>query len=242
MIAWRTAYPFIVLVGLFLSYLALRSRYKKGGMNQEQKVAVGLAAFTGAMIGSKLPFLLDANMSFDSWMWLKDGKTILGGIFGGYLAVEVVKPFVSITERTGDHFAIPIAIAVAFGRLGCFVSGCCFGQVTDVPWGIEFPSAEDDSDVLRHPTQLYEATFHGLAVLAIRGLELKDWFHGRRLTLYLGSYLVYRFVSEWVRPEPVVMFGLTIYQLACILLALLLMVAEIMASRRARGSQRTTAL
>lgn len=242
MIAWRTAYPFVVMVGLFLSYIALRSRYKKGGMNQEQRVAVGLAAFTGAMIGSKLPFLFDVNVSLNSWVWLADGKTILGGILGGYLAVEVVKPFVSITERTGDHFAIPVAIAVAFGRLGCFVSGCCFGEVTDVPWGIEFPSARDEVNVLRHPTQLYEATFHGLAVLVLRGLELKDWFHGRRLTLYLGSYLVYRFVSEWIRPEPDVMFGLTIYQLACILLALLLIVAEIIASRRASRSQGMTAL
>ena len=223
---WRLLYPFIILAGLSLAYLALRKRYQKGDLSSEQTTAVGLAAFAGAMLGSKLPFLLEANFQNIGWLWLADGKTILGGILGGYLAVELTKPWVGITVRTGDYFAIPIAIAVAFGRLGCFFSGCCFGTITDLPWGIHFPTAQDSVAVLRHPTQLYEAAFHGTAVLLLLAAEHRDFLKGHRLTAYLSAYLLYRFVSEWIRPEPILYWSLTSYQLACIVLLMLLIIAE----------------
>jgi prolipoprotein diacylglyceryltransferase len=151
-----------------------------------------------------------------------DGKTILGGIFGGYLAVEIAKSRLGIKVGTGDAFAIPIAIAVMIGRVGCFWAGCCYGTITELPWGVAFPNAGDANGVLRHPTQLYEGLFHGVAILLLVLGERRAWIPGQRLKAYLLAYLAYRFLTEWIRPETHWWLGLTVYQLACIGLSLIL--------------------
>ncbi len=236
MIPWRAFYPLIILLGLATGYWALRSRYARSTLTGQQKTAVGLAAFIGGMLGAKAPFLLSAEGTTNSWFWLADGKTILGGIFGGYLAVEITKRFLSIRSRTGDNFAVPVAMAVAISRLGCFVGGCCYGQVTELPWGVHFPLAGDASaDVLRHPTQLYESLFHFLALGGLLLLESRSLLPGRRLTVYLLGYLAYRFVTEWIRPEPIWLMGLTAYQVACVTLAGLLVLADHQAARASRA-------
>ena len=146
----------------------------------------------------------------------------MGGIFGGYLAVELVKWTANIRTRTGDSFALPVAIAVAVGRVGCFLAGCCFGCETNLPWGIAFPTAHDPPGVLRHPTQLYEVAFHGLAAVALVWIAHKKWFVHHQLKLYLILYLIYRFFSEWLRPESSVLLNLTSYQIASVILTAVL--------------------
>ncbi len=216
---WRAAYPLIVLSGVLLAAWALRNRSSKSKLDETQRTAVGLAAFTGAMIGAKVPFWIVQASDSAPFAWFADGKTILGGIFGGYLAVELTKWTLGVKARTGDQFAVPVAIAVATGRLGCFVAGCCYGAVTNVPWAVVFPLVGPEP---RHPTQLYEFAFHATMVAVLLLIERAQLLSGRRLTLYLMSYLAYRFVTEWIRPEPAVALGMTAYQLTCTALAALL--------------------
>ena len=179
-------------------------------MAKEDRLAIGFAAFVGAMLGAKLPFVLFAEEG--AWApgaWFSNGKTILTGLVGGYLAVELVKWWLAIRTKTGDTFAAPVAIAIAIGRLGCFRVGCCFGTPTDLPWGVVFATA---GDTPRHPTQLYESAFHltmaGLLVL----LQHRGLFRGQLLKLYIMAYAVYRLVTETIRPEPELWQGLTAYQ------------------------------
>lgn len=229
MIFWRALYPLVIALGLAISYWALRHRVSKSLLDSEQRAAIGLAAFVGAMIGSKVPFLFSTADSGLGWFWLADGKTILGGIFGGYFSVELTKIALNVRVRTGDNFAVPVAIAVAAGRLGCFVGGCCYGLPTTLPWGLVFTNSGDS--LARHPTQLYEFGFHIFALIALLVLEAKGFLAGYRLSAYLLCYLVYRFFSEWIRPEKRVFAGLTGYQIACIILVALLLVANIRARR-----------
>ncbi len=239
MTQWRAAYPLIMLAGLTISYLAFRKRSVTSSLDTQSKTAIALAAFIGAMLGAKIPFWLTPLAESPSLaLWMADGKTILGGIFGGYLAVELTKWILRIHERTGDQFAVPVAIAVATGRLGCFVAGCCFGLPTDMPWGVAFTSAGDN--LARHPTQLYEFGFHALAACCLLILERQHWLRSRRLAAYLLCYLVYRFVTEWIRPEPQFALGLTAYQIACVLLAAMLVVSEYVAKASAPGDATTT--
>ena len=239
MTQWRAVYPLIMLAGLTVSYLAFRKRSGTSTLDSQAKAAIAMAAFIGAMLGAKLPFWITplANPSSLS-LWIADGKTILGGIFGGYLAVELTKWLLHIHQRTGDQFAVPVAIAVATGRLGCFVAGCCFGQPTNLPWGIAFASAGDN--LARHPTQLYEFCFHAFAACGLLFIERKQWLRTRRLAVYLLCYLAYRFVTEWIRPEPQVFLNLTAYQLACILLAAALVISEYVATTSVRDDVTTT--
>lgn len=181
-----------------------------------QRWSIGLGAFCGAMIGAKLPFALADMAAGDShFVWLSNGKTIVFGLVGGYLGVEIAKWICEVQTKTGDSFALAAAVSIGIGRLGCYVAGCCYGAPTQLPWGVVFPHIDQQP---RHPAQLYEMAFHfGMAGVLLL-MEKQNWFPGQRFKLYLIAYLVFRFVSEWVRPEPLGWGSLTIYQWACLAL------------------------
>ena len=181
------------------------------------RLGIGIGAFSGAMIGGKLPFVLSDWEGLRSGAaWLADGKTIMCGLVGGYLGVEVAKWALEIRVKTGDTFAAPVAAAVAIGRLACFYGGCCYGAATSLPWGVVFPRVDAQP---RHPTQLYEFLFHYAAAIVLLGMQQQGLFRGQLIKLYLLSYLAYRFLTEFIRPEPQLWLGLTGYQWAALALA-----------------------
>jgi phosphatidylglycerol---prolipoprotein diacylglyceryl transferase len=182
-----------------------------------QRLGVGLGAFCGAMIGAKLPFVLADWQGFLSGAaWFADGKTILCGLVGGYVGVELAKWALDVRVKTGDSFAVPVAAAVGVGRTACFVGGCCFGTPTRLPWGVVFRNVDS---LARHPTQLYEAAFHLAAAAVLWCLQQQGLFRGQLIKLYILAYLAYRFASEFIRPEVRLWGGLTGYQWACLALA-----------------------
>lgn len=187
-----------------------------------QQAALGLAAFVGGTLGAKACFALfdeRAWSGFKAWMiaWTSDGKTITVGLASAYLAVELTKLALRIRVKTGDGFALPLALAMAVGRWGCFFNGCCFGTETSLPWGVAFPN--DDFATRRHPTQLYESLFHLGMAGVLYELIRRDLLRYQRLKFYLISYCVYRFVTEFIRPEPEWWLGLTFYQWVSLALA-----------------------
>jgi phosphatidylglycerol:prolipoprotein diacylglycerol transferase len=208
-------YPWIMLASLATAIL-LRSRTPQpSGLTARERMGIGLGAFCGAMIGAKLPFALaDWPGLLSGRAWLENGKTIVFGMVGGYLGVELAKAILGVRVKTGDGFAVPVAGAVAVGRLSCFAAGCCHGVATKMPWGVDFGDG-----IRRHPTQLYEMAFHASAALLLAGLQRRGLFRGQLIKLYILAYLAYRFASEFLRPEPVMALGLTGYQWACLGLA-----------------------
>ena len=179
-----------------------------------EKFALGLGAFCGAMLGAKLPFVLyDRAGLMTGAAWFSNGKTILCGLVGGYLGVEVTKWALGVRVKTGDSFAVPVALAVGLGRIACFVGGCCYGTATALPWGVVFPAVDQ---VARHPTQLYEAGFHLTAAVVLSGLRARGYFRGQLVKLYIISYAGYRFLTEFIRPEPQLWAGWTAYQWAAL--------------------------
>lgn len=179
-----------------------------------QKLGLAMGAFIGGMVGAKLPFVLaDWQGLVNGSAWLDDGKTIVAGLVGGYLGVLLAEWIMNIRLDACDSFAMPVAAAVAVGRLACFNAGCCHGTVTSIPWGMDFGDGQ-----LRHPTQLYESAFHLTAAIVLYQLYRRGMFKGQLIRVYFVSYFVYRFFSEFVRPEPRLYLGLTGYQLAALLL------------------------
>lgn len=233
-VSWRVAYACFLFVSIAVAMRLMHGRQKQLNLTRSQRILIGTSAFIGSMIGSKIPFLGDRGWDafYDGTVWFADGKTILGGIVGGYTAVEFAKWIARIRTRTGDSFALPVAVAVAIGRVGCFVAGCCYGRVTTVPWGVSFPLAGDEPGIVRHPTQLYEVVFHVLAALVLVVMDRKRWLVGNQLKAYLIAYLIYRFVSEWLRPESPILLDLTIYQLVSVALVAILALLWVRDSRR----------
>lgn len=131
------------------------------------------------------------------------GKSIVGGLLGGTLAVEWWKKRQGVTRRTGDALVLALCVSIAIGRVGCFLAGLgdhTAGTPTSLPWGVDFGDG-----VTRHPTQLYEVLFVlalGLALRFPRRLP-----EGARFDLFLLGYLAFRLVIDFWKPEPT-MLGL----------------------------------
>jgi len=203
---------FAVGTGVFLSRRTQQGLPLRG----QEKLGIGLGAFCGAMLGAKLPFVLaDWEGMLSGTAWFSDGKTILCGLVGGYFGVELTKWMLEIRVKTGDSFAVPVAASVGVGRIACFFAGCCYGTPTSLPWAVVFPTIDGQP---RHPTQLYEATFHLTAAVVLWVLQSRGVFRGQLIKLYILAYLGYRFLTEFIRPEVQLWGGLTGYQWACLAL------------------------
>lgn len=194
-----------------------RSRAKSGDViNDDQRWIVIAAAAIGALLGSRtLGVLEQAPRLGFHWQFfiLPGGKTIVGGLLGGWLAVELVKRIRGIRSRTGDLFAIPLCIGIAVGRVGCFFAGLAddtYGTATTLPWGIDF-----GDDIRRHPTQLYEIVF--LIALA----SLLDRYNrgphpqGAAFRIFIAAYLGWRLLIDFIKPQPT-LYGLNLIQWACL--------------------------
>ena len=210
-------YPLLMFFAIAAGAVLSRRTQRGLPLTPKQRWGIGLGAFCGAFIGGKIPFVLsDWDGMLSGAAWFSDGKTIMFGLVGGYLGVEIAKLLLDVHVKTGDSFAVPVAVAVAIGRIGCFVAGCCYGQPTSLPWGVVFPNIDS---VPRHPTQLYETAFHLLAAVVLWQLLRRGIWRGQLIKAYFLAYFAYRFLSEFIRPEPVLLAGLTAYQWAALLFA-----------------------
>lgn len=216
MIQSRLAYIVCMILATVTAGFILRRSQKNLPLTGVQRWAIGLGAIVGATFAAKLPFvLLGAHQSLVT-AWFGDGKTVLWGLAGGYVGVEVAKWATMVNVRTGDTFVMAIAAALAVGRLGCLLYGCCGGTVSEVPWAIGFPDASNTTTVYRHPTQLYEIVFHSCCAALV--WASRDWEAsvGNWMPTYLIAYSVFRFFTEFLRTEPDFWVGLTFYQLSSI--------------------------
>ena len=203
-------YPTLMGLAVATAILLGRRSRRQLGLSGAERLGLGLGAFCGSMIGAKLPFVLaDWPGLLSGRAWFDNGKTIVFGLVGGYFGVEVAKKALGIRVKTGDSFAVPVAAAVAVGRLACYSAGCCYGTVTTLPWGVDFGDG-----CRRHPTQLYEFAFHLAAAVGLDWLRRRGRLRGQLIKLYILAYLAYRFATEFIRPEPILGLGLTGYQWA----------------------------
>jgi phosphatidylglycerol:prolipoprotein diacylglycerol transferase len=194
-----------------------RARMREGDfLNDERRWVVIAATAFGALVGSRVLGLLEQaparGMHWGDFL-RPGGKTIVGGLLGGWLAVEIAKLVVGIRSRTGDLFAVPICVGVAIGRVGCFLAGLAddtYGTATTMPWGVDFGDG-----VRRHPTQLYELVFLLGLAWVLTWVGKRPHRTGAVFRVFVGAYLGWRLGIEFLKPEPVV-GGLDVIQWACI--------------------------
>ena len=187
-------------------------------VSTEARWALASAAVVGAVLGSRILFWFEDPQrtvaQLTNLRYLAGGQTIVGGLIGGWIAVEWQKRRLHIDQPTGDLFAVPIALGGAVGRIGCFLSGLpdgTYGLPTSVPWAIDLGDG-----MRRHPTALYESAF--LLVLAFALMRF-----GRRAALgemflgFIAAYLTFRLVVDFWKPGVALAAGLTAIQVACAL-------------------------
>lgn len=147
------------------------------------------------------------------------GIVYYGGLIGGTLATIVYAKV-----RRMDFFQLAdlmmpsLALAHGFGRLGCFMNGCCYGKACTLPWGVEFPASTVAGWGLGapvgavHPTQLYEAAFLFYLCVSLMFIDRTKKFNGQTFASYGLLYSLFRFIVEFWRGDVPRMEGLTIAQ------------------------------
>jgi phosphatidylglycerol:prolipoprotein diacylglycerol transferase len=196
-------------------------RERKGDIIEErQRWIIIAAAAVGALLGSRIlglgeqwPTIISAFRSgrFVALLTSPGGKTIVGGLLGGWISVEIVKKWRGIRTRTGDLFVLPLCLGIAIGRLGCLLAGFAddtYGKATSFPWGVDFGDG-----VPRHPVQIYEIVF--LALLALWISRPTRWPDGTRFRVFIGAYLGWRLLIDFLKPQPLIA-GLNLIQWACV--------------------------
>ncbi|MBU3190357.1 prolipoprotein diacylglyceryl transferase [Clostridium bowmanii] len=209
------AYP----VMLFLALLAGISIYiwqlRKDGIKSSNAFYIALFGIVGGTIGAKLPLIFmywdKINSNANSLNAVLQGRTIVGGLIGGMVSILIAKRIFNIKERMGNQLAIPIAVAMAIGRVGCVLRGCCYGKETYLPWGIDF-----GDHILRHPTQIYEIIFDLAMAIYLSIRKRKGVRPGQLYSIFLNGYLSFRFFLEFIRVEKVSFIFLTDFQILCI--------------------------
>lgn len=187
------------------------------GLDPHERLWIGASALVGAALGSKILFwFCDPVLSLAHWndpFYLIGGKTVVGGLIGGWLAVEFAKKRLGVTLSTGDRFVPSILLGTAIGRVGCFLTGLpdnTYGNATALPWGVDFGDG-----IPRHPTQLYEIAWLSLLGFLLWRFSKRHHRPGDLFKLYMVGYLGFRLVIEFIKPG-VFLAGLTAIQWACL--------------------------
>lgn len=206
-------------LGYIVGFAAYKRMRLRAGdvVEDQQRWSVIAAASVGGLVGSRILGLLNdapgAPISLSQLMTPNGGKTIVGGLLGGWLGVEIAKKLQGIKARTGDLFAIPLCIGVAIGRIGCLLAGLgddTYGTPTRLPWGVDFGDG-----IARHPTQAYEILFLSLLAFGLRLVEGRAHQNGAMFRYFLLAYLGWRLLIDFLKPQPLVV-GMNVIQWACL--------------------------
>ncbi|MDP2306163.1 MAG: prolipoprotein diacylglyceryl transferase [Pseudomonadota bacterium] len=191
------ALAYTIGLGLFR---VLRARHGHPADTHPEGGWVLVGAVFGAVVGSKLldlaqyPTYVAAHLTDPAVLF--GGKTIVGGLVGGWIGVEATKRAIGLRRSTGDLLVLPLIVGMSIGRLGCLLSGPgdhTGGALTDVPWAI------DQGDGPRHPAPLYEVLFLVLFGVVQARIPLRR--EGDRFLLFMCAYLVFRLVVDfWKAP------------------------------------------
>ena len=166
-------------------------------------LVVYIGALGGAFIGAKLAYIF-AEIWFDwgapdFWLRLATGKSILGGLLGGYAGVEIMKKLVRYEKPTGDAFAVILPVGLIMGRVGCWLHGCCLGKC--VPDN-SMLALHDRAGVTRWPAVPVEMAFLVAMLALIWFWKTRGAFRDRLFFVFLAAYGVFRFAHELLRETP----------------------------------------
>jgi len=190
-------------VGAFVYWSESKRRQLHPGMMRELAL---VGALSGIILAALTQWVVNA-FAHGLKPAAANGRTIIGGVLGGWLGVELTKRRLGIPISTGPLWALAIAAGEAVGRIGCWFHGCCYGKVCSLPWAVWTHGA------WRHPTQFYLSISAALSFLAL-------WRMRDRADLFLWGLLFWslsRIVIEPLRESSSDAPGLAVA--ACALVA-----------------------
>ncbi len=205
-----------IFVGMQLYYVLNK---KSNTVHDDAKIWYILGALVGALFGSRILAALENPHLFlhpPTWLYYYANKTIIGGITGGILGVEIAKKFLRIQSNTGDTVVIPLMVAIIIGRIGCQLTGVIdgtIGGVCDYMWCFK-----QGDDFRRHPIPLYEI-FEVLTLLPLFYIWIKNKIYkdGFVFRLFIIIYFGLRFLFEYLKDIQPILLSLSAIQIVCLL-------------------------
>lgn len=200
------SYGVFTAIGILAALILASYRAKKRGMNDD--ICYGILVF-GIIFGyfcSKLTFVLvewDSFVKNPKMFLSQSGFVVIGGLIGGILAAWV---YCSVKKvKFIDYFdlCVPsIAIAQGFGRIGCFMAGCCYGRETTSAIGIAFKHSDyAPNGVKLIPTQLISSGLDFVHLAILLFIAKKTDKKGVVSASYLIFYSIGRFFVEYLRND-----------------------------------------
>ncbi len=194
-------YGVLVALGFLAAILHWTWRGKREGRPPGIGSDLAVWAMVGGVLGGRLAYVIANGGYFAAHpaeiLRVDQGGLIFyGGFFGGCAAAGLFLrarklPF----WEFADFASSAVPLGHAFGRIGCFLNGCCYGRPTDAPWGVCV------ADAHRHPVPLYEAVLLAALYVALDAFARRRPVPGRGFALYLAGYGAIRLGLEFLRGD-----------------------------------------
>jgi phosphatidylglycerol:prolipoprotein diacylglycerol transferase len=244
----------LLAIGFLIgTWLVLRDGRRRG-MDPDSLLSVVFVVLVAGILGARLFFVLGHLDFFREeplealFIW-RGGLTLWGGFIVGIpIGIWYTRRHKIDTWKAGDILAAPVALAAAFGRVGCYLNGCCYGSPTDLPWGVHFPEGSEAAiqfaGAAVHPAQLYN-TAAGLVVFVVV-LIARNFLKapGQVWWLMMGLYALLRSVIDLTRyyDDSAILFTwgsgrVTESQAISLGIALVSLIAFVWLGRRYRNQQ-----
>lgn len=205
-------YGLMIGIGFILAMLLAEYRAKRLGLREEAIIDITIIAGVSGFLGAKLLYVI---VEFDEF--IKNPKAVLGSagfvVYGGIIAGVLCCMLYCKVKKLNfmEYFDLvmpEIALAQGFGRIGCFLAGCCYGKETSAWYGVTFPAdCLAPAGVSLIPTQLFSAA--GDFIFAIILFILQRTLYKKKkktsgivTAVYLMLYAVGRFLIEFLRNDP----------------------------------------
>jgi len=207
------SYGFMMALGVALALGFLYRRSKAEGLDAPRLLDAAFYIMIVSLVGAKL-ILFVGNFGY----YTKNPRELLaiaksGGVFQGGLAFGIVfalwyfRKHKIPTWKVGDIAAPALALGHGFGRIGCFLAGCCYGRECGLPWAATFHDEYAHSltgiPLSRplHPVQLYESALNFANFFFLFLVLRRKTFDGQVFSLYILNYSVIRYFTEFFRGD-----------------------------------------
>ena len=212
----------------FRYYIFLRKN-STDEISSNNRLSIIIGATLGALIGSRImgfleyPFIENhvshTQIAESFWIQLFNAKSIMGGLFGGLLGVEISKKIIDETHSSGDLFTFPIILGIFLGRIGCFLTGTnefTYGIKTSSMLGMNLGDG-----INRHPLALYELIFLLLLAVTLKYVHQKYLLkNGDLFKWFMIAYFGFRFFIEFLKPNEFLIYGISSIQILCMVCVL----------------------
>lgn len=157
---------------------------------------------------------------------VSEGKSLVSGLLLAIPAMLLLKHILRFEYKIFEPYAITLPLGIAIQRMGCLAAGCCYGNATDLPWGVSYNyghlshykqweqgliTNNELQSIPVHPVQIYEGMLCLVIVAIILYLYKRKWMQDQLIYTSLFLYFIARFITEFFRDDAAHTIGLNSY-------------------------------